>query len=620
MIRAFLWKERKQHRAFIDATTGLCLLLVFSFSTQALKKDSSLDMIAAGKDGVRAAIIVLALVLAARLIRKEYLEKTQLFLEGLPISRPRMLLVKIGLGFAYLALAIGGYLLSAAIVEMNQPLVTARFLAIVLVRLLGFAVAIYGFACLCNLLGRYRNTIFIAIGTLLLALDSNTDFELSRWGPFVLVDETLTAERSVLPWSALGLSLAIGLGCIAISVLLASVREGSVAGLLGEKMSRKEQIFVVVAFLGGTSALFNATPKKAKAPFALDAGVTTSGGGITVTVADLAGRQQDDAALSRTLHDAFARAALDLAVPELPHVFVAGREDLEPHSVEVDFLPGEEGVLVRGNYVDHDFDRTQLFAVGLHHALVMRSKTRVYVEENHWVLDGFGRFLAAEVDHAVADRVTLRALYAIERGVDPRDFDRWESFSERVGDPLAEAVAASFLRHLASTYGRDEVIALGRALLATDVPRDFRAIFDRRHRTARNLLAKHGDFPALVAEWQRALISVRSQFESGLTAVSTITGAVTVSAAGKNERRVSVALTVEPPPSRVQLYYKRITPKTTALAEAELDRVDRPYRGGGNYDLGQAFERGQMLFVDAAAYAPALGCDVHLGAQRIVVE
>ncbi|MCC6807951.1 MAG: hypothetical protein IT381_11045 [Deltaproteobacteria bacterium] len=627
MIRAFIRKELQQHGTYVAVATSLAALIVLLDAFSELSHDPSLDAFAAGRGGLRIALVVVALVVSSRLVRKEYAEKTQLFLEALPLSRAHMVLMKAGIGLAHVLACGGAFTAIAFLVERRNPLLTAAFVAQLGARILAFATAAYGVCFLLGFFGRYRVPIVIATALALIYLNDRTTFDVLRVGPFALMDETFATERGAWPARALLISLAIGVGALAVSVLLASLREGSLAAMLGEKMSRREAMFFVVAILFGASAIFAATPKKAREPFTLASAAPAEGGGVRVRVADLAGRTEADQTIAESLRTSLAAAARALDIAELPPVFVTGRDDLDPALVEVDLLPDNEGVIVRGDYPNPRFDRTRLFCAALHHALVLHSGGRLFIEETHWLLDGFSRYFvlsggAGEIDGAVRDRGALRVLYAKDLGLSAQDFDRWSAYRERVGDDLGEAVAASLLLHLRERYGEASVTALARTVLGRQVPKDFRALFDRRRNAPRRLIeaATKRSFEAIVADWLAALELTRSPLAAALARIPRFAGAPRIDARGKSDRQIRFDLALAPLPRRVRLYYQTIDPLTGELSRETMRRVDKVATAASDYDLGETFQRGQVVFVDAAAHSDALDCEVSLGGRRLVLE
>ena len=98
MIFALVRKEIKEHGFALAIVYALCLMWIGVTALGEQRIDPSADAFSLARAGLRVAIVVFAFALTGRLVRKEYELKTQLFLEGLPLSRVTMLVVKALLG------------------------------------------------------------------------------------------------------------------------------------------------------------------------------------------------------------------------------------------------------------------------------------------------------------------------------------------------------------------------------------------------------------------------------------------------------------------------------------------------------------------------------------------
>ena len=152
-----------------------------------------------------------ALVLNHRLVVIEYQARTQLFLEGLPVARWRMVAVKYGLGLGVILLLVGmGFWFSCLLAWMHGGL-TIRFAAIMLARSVSTTWCVYSFCFLLGLTGRYRFAFYLAMLISCVILPEQKAVDFTRFGPVELLDSRFAYEREVVPWQALSATWGMGL-------------------------------------------------------------------------------------------------------------------------------------------------------------------------------------------------------------------------------------------------------------------------------------------------------------------------------------------------------------------------------------------------------------------------
>ena len=185
------------------------------------------------------------LVLANSLIAGEFRQKTQLFLEGLPLPRWEMALVKYALGLAVMLLAASGVLIASWWLGRGSEAMTPRFAAMIFLKSFGWIWFVYALSFAIAFLGRYRATVWILLLMIFMFL-YDARVEVSAFGPFRLVDMSFPYERQAVPWDALAITIAgisllsaFGFGC-------AVVRDGGIAELLAERMSSREKVAVTM--------------------------------------------------------------------------------------------------------------------------------------------------------------------------------------------------------------------------------------------------------------------------------------------------------------------------------------------------------------------------------------
>ena len=243
MMRGLLAKELRQH--------GFTLAFLFLIVVGGLVFIGANGMLRRASGGGLAAVQFLnitfvplaGLVLGQLLIATEFRQKTQLFLEGLPLPRWRMLGVKFALGLGVLLAAIGGALLVAWWPDRGTAGMTPRFATLLALKSAGWVWFIFTLCFAHGFLGRYRLFFGVAIFFGLIALKGQ-GVQLSEFGPFALIDDRFAYEREVLPVAALAITAALGLALAGLGFTLGLVRDATVAALLAEKMSSREKVFL----------------------------------------------------------------------------------------------------------------------------------------------------------------------------------------------------------------------------------------------------------------------------------------------------------------------------------------------------------------------------------------
>lgn len=418
------------------------------------------------------------LVLSHRLVALEFRDKTQLFLEALPVSRWRMVALKYLFGCAVIFFLVAGALAISAIFGRTSELLTPRFLAILAARSLAWTWFFYNLLFLFGFLGRYRFVFGLFLYFGYLALDALTDVRISEWGPFALLNERFAFESHEFPVAALRTTALLALGLMGLSLGLGLAREGSVAALLGERMSHREKMFCTGLVIAGLALFGTAAERTLKVPYDLPGAIEEARSGVVVKVASAGDKRATE--LAARLADQLASVRDYLAVSELPPVFIVARPKFRPDQFERIKLEDEQGVLVGANFAALDFHERAFAMWLLREVLKARTFDRAEREPSKWVLDGFPLFWAsrAEVATPVASAATLHegARRAASKGFSPADVEQWLSFQKRVGAEDASAVAWAGLRTLARRHGENACRDFLRDVLGGDIRHDARAV------------------------------------------------------------------------------------------------------------------------------------------------
>jgi len=123
----------------------------------------------------------------------------QLFLDALPIRRSWVLTAKYLLGAAALAVYVAPAFLLCWLAALRGQDVTTGLIAIILARTAVFVWFVHAGAFALGFLGRYRTVLLISACLAFALVASKTDIEVSKFGPFALVDRTFPFERHEAP-------------------------------------------------------------------------------------------------------------------------------------------------------------------------------------------------------------------------------------------------------------------------------------------------------------------------------------------------------------------------------------------------------------------------------------
>jgi hypothetical protein len=569
-----------------------------------------------------------AVLLAHRLVVLEYQSRTQLFLEGLPLARWRMVLVKYGVGLVVILSLLALAFAAACALALRREELTTRFLGIVALKSVSVVWFTYSFCFSVGLLGRYRVAIYLAIFLIIALLAEQTQLQVTRFGPTLLLDNRFAFEGEVIPWAALRVTWELGLLFMALTAVLSLIREGTVAALLAERMSHKEKVFLAALFFGLLEAGSLLSEKTKRVPFDLTQAVAEVRPGVVVKVA---GGDQNQAAheLARFTASELAGVREYLGLEKLPPVFISRRRDLDADQYERGELEGNDGVQVRVNFEAPGWDSRQFESWLLGEVLIVSSHQRAQLETKRWVLDGFPLFWTLR-EHAQAGLasdppVALRSLYGAENGFSLPDLDHWLSFRERVGDGIASGVAWSGLRTLARHQGAAACQKFLRSVLSIRPPKDIRATVGLPALSWQRALVNQVGIAEGVffTQWQEELAQARRALADQLKQLPHLQGQVTFVPLSKDSRKIRYSATIEPAPKKpvryvflhtaLSAYDEEIDPKT-------IEREQQAYPEKAAEELPETYSRGARLYWTVGFQVPQLQCQVISGWKRQEVE
>jgi hypothetical protein len=464
MIRGLLTKEWRQHR-----TLFLFLFLLLVGGLVLIGGNSMIHRVGGSSffavRFVYLTFVPLAcLVLAHALVATEFRQKVQLFLEGLPLPRWRMLLVKYAMGLGLVLAASAMVLFVAWWPTRGTEAMTPRFATLLMLKSAGWVWCIYALFFAHAFLGRYR----IAFGVLVLLafmLLSQAGVEIANFGPFELIDERFAFERHLFPTTALWTTAGLVLVLTALGFGLGLMRDATVATLLAEKMSSREKVFMTFLGLAGlmTAVYLDEHFKKAT-PVRLP-GASEGIDGVaqvfataavdaptSVETAQLAKIAREEAA------DLSAMAAY-LRCNSLPPVFIVHRRDLAANAFQNGDLKYTQGLMVRANVTAEKFKPDALRAWIVRELLVVRTGGIAARERNAWVLDGFSVWWVnreGTPNHSKYwPRVTEMAQKALPKKFSGDGVGHWFSTREQAGENNARALAAVGIDCLEKRHGAE---------------------------------------------------------------------------------------------------------------------------------------------------------------------
>ncbi len=516
MIRGLLTKELRQH--------GYTLTFLFVMLLGALALISGNSMLRRAFGGGFAGVQMLhhtyvplvCLVLGQILIATEFRQKTQLFLEGLPLPRWRMLAVKFALGLVVLAGAVAAALFVAWQSARGSEALTPRFAALVALKSTGWVWFLYTLCFAHAFLGRYRMVFGVTLFFGFLALNGS-GVRLSDFGPFALVDERFAYERYVFPSSALAVAGVTGLGLAVLGFALGLVRDASVASLLAEKMSAREKVamtLIMVAVMSLSAWLLDhyktATPVRMPGAFEAQRGVVR----VFASAAVDAPSREETAALERAAHRAaeeLGALAEYLGCTSFPPVFIVHRRDLAAREYSNGELKPSQGAMVRVNLTAPGFDESSLHEWLVRAALGAHTGGLAERERNVWPLDGLAAWWPGrgdpQIDAGLDPTSSSLARKAMPAEFAARNLDAWHSLRRDATQLRASALAETGLDVLAQNHGDEARQRFLAAMFREVRPADSRGWFGDvlRSRSSRLRAAAGVSEDEFVAEWRAAL-------------------------------------------------------------------------------------------------------------------
>ncbi len=612
-MRALVLKELRELRWLLPA---LWLLLALAHAALLVQSKLSGSPMVAYQELVRVLFPLMALWLANRLVVREYMGRTQLFLETLPISRSQVIAVKWLLGAALLLLPMAVCLAVTVAAARSQVLLTPHYVALVAIRSASFMLFAYALAFAIGLTGRYRYVIWGVMAVSCFVAAGQWQQAPAQWPPFFLVQESMVFERLQLPVRAVLITCGAALALVATTFALALSAQGSLVVALSRRMTPREKAGVTIAILVLIAILSVLDGRKAKPPFVLKR-ASHSEQGPPVAVG--AGGNPDGEQLLADQLSADLQQLHDyLALPVAPALSALPDGALDGDVFQSAELSRVDGVVVRAAFNSEQFDRAAFRAYALSAWLHWYTLERAASEDRRWLLDGFAQWLVARELPQQQEKLALRAAFAARllqqrhTGIDGA-LRAWLGVREQLGTCLSDALAWRMTTSLAQQMGAARFQALSRAVLAVRPPGGAQAALFEPGFAQMLARAQAPDLAALARQFDAVLRAEQARLAPSLDQIAV--PPVSFKALPMEGSAYEVHYLVgkagaEQPPFSVR--YAELDPWDAELAVEELARVDSTHSGV----LPASYARGARLFTAVERREALLGCSVRLAAQR----
>ena len=447
---------------------------------------------------------LLVMVMANRLLAREYAGRTQLFLEILPLSRARVFISKWVLGCALFLLTTAlAWFVTFRWIQRSEAL-PLRDALVTLGSVSLYAFSLWSFAALAAMLGRYRYFVwlFAALGIVWGTNLTGTSFDDV---PVIrLLDEDVAMARSEL--SALDLLIPTGLSliCLGAAAVLALRGSGAIASMLAQRITSRELSFIAILSFSLLAVLGSLESKPVKPKFALTEGAPVLGRRTSVEVLSTGDFDATAAnALANTIVADVDSLIAALELRSSPSIAVMPQQGLDPEAMQRASLSASDGIVLK---VAPNAPQDSLRALVLHSLLSDETLGRSFKEDRHVLLDGMAAYWPIKDDAQLRNTWWLRAA-AVPDAVSARELRQWSATSEQLGECLSQAVAFGVMDIMADELGSERLSQLMRQVF-TRPHDDVRVLFER---TPSELLAAAGlSWPALATKLAALRKSVRA--------------------------------------------------------------------------------------------------------------
>lgn len=518
MIRGLIEKELRQHGMAL-----LFLLLMIVAGVAVILQNKVLGRVfgtpLAAVQMLHWTFVPLAcLLLGQALVASEYRDRTQLFLEGLPLPRWLTVAVKYAIGLLLVMVGVGAVLAVAWWRSRGSDSVTPRFLWLLILKSATYGWFMYSLCFAHGFMGRYRLVAAVAALAVIQADVVIAGIDVGRYGPFELVGHRFAYERHVIPWVPLLVTAGMAIFWMGAALALALARDATLAASLAERMSSREKIILTFCSFACILAIaYHAERSERGLPIHVPGAVEASRGVARVSGSAAVDRPtpSEQVAVERAVNavaEELGSVAGYLRCRTMPQVFLVHRRDLKAGVFEDGEIEPAQGLMVRVNLTAEGFSEEALSRWVVREALVAKSFGRLTLEPCAWVLDGFAAWWPTRAAGPGEDAGEIRlARAAMPDGFSGADVARWLSLRARAGDSGARALAACGLRVLGQSHGEAARRDFLAAVLGREVKKDARAwLRDVLEPVPRRFRAATGaTLDGFVAEWRGWIAGAR---------------------------------------------------------------------------------------------------------------
>lgn len=469
-----LTKDLREHWWAALILSAGCMLVVLALLAQNRVAAHSMSSFEIVRFALLSFIPLTALIVGNRLIVKEYLSRTRLFVEALPVGMYLPLLLKYLLGFLFISL-IALILVSFAAQQSGiADDVTTDYFLLILGKTL-VMVSLYWSLVFCfSLCGYLRIALYLLTAGIIAFIGFYPGLEATRFAPFALMEDDLFVyERDVIPWGDIGGTLLLSLLFTAAGFVLTKIGEGSVVERLAKPMTRRDYVALGVLAAAGLTIWATLLEDTERDPIDFSSEYVLRLSDPNVSVLYLNSDYENAAKeIAQRTSDSMAALQASLGFSQIPTVRLALSPSREKHDID---YAASDGVFITANWLDHDsYDNAILDAVIMHGVLSSRTRGRAMFEPYHWVLDGFTRWWVEQGTSPNRDthrtELISRSLLVLENYERPVDLIRqWQKLADRHSYPSVESLAWAAFSYLEFTQGRDAVLNLAREFLVSPV-------------------------------------------------------------------------------------------------------------------------------------------------------
>ena len=612
-MRALLRKELREHRW---ALLGMLLIVAFGQFAMLSQTEAMGSPMVAYRMMAAFVMPLIALIVVNRLAVREYMGRTQLFLETLPIHRGQVIALKWLLGAALILVAMTACFGVTLLAARGQVMLTPHYLALVAVRSVSFMFFAYALAFAIGLTGRYRFVIWGVLLVCVIMADAAGQVATGDWAPFHLMKESMVFERAQLPLAAVLTTCAMAAALVAATFVLALSAQGSLVVALSRPMTARETSVVTISILVLLMLFTVIELRKPKPAFVLQNAVRSETGPAVAV-----GRGSDlteERKLANLLSSDLARMQTFLALSQAPALTALPDDALDGDAFQRAALPNADGVVLRAAFTHSQFDREGFRAFALASWMRWHSRGRSATEERRWLMEGTAQWLIARDLPQQQEKLALRAAFAA-RLLQARQRDagsavrQWLTVREELGTCLSDALAWRMVASLAQQIGQQRFEALSRGVLAVRPPGDDRASLFTSSFTEQLADARAPDQAMLARQFAQLFSAEQARLANTLSQISV--PQVRFAARPMKGNAYEVHYQVGKADGEAlpfSVLYVTLDPWDAELSAEVLARVDATRAGV----LPASYARGIRLFTAVERREPLLGCSVRLAAQR----